>query len=321
MTADPSRAYPRTRYRDLENAARVERRLRLYSDGDPRSTFPHTARLRRARPRRPGRRAGRVRLRPRLGHERLDPRVRLAPLRRRRDAVSSQPVLPAGAAAPTRTAAARSPPRCSSAFATWTAVSAAWSPLPSLARDDGLLALFYAVALPDAARHAALRRRPACGDRRRRRWLSRRSRYATAVRLRTGGDPDILYNAGRLDFPVTYWNGEAAIALVAFWPAIALVAERSSTRCSARLRSAGRRRCSRYGSARRARVVASRSRYRRSSFFAVSPARLRLLVPTFLAGGLAALGAASLTEPFRTDGARLRRGRSPRRNDHARPRR
>ena len=31
---------------------------------------------------------------------------------------------------------------------------------------------------------------------------------------------------GRLDFPVTYWNGQAAIALVAFWPAIALAAER-----------------------------------------------------------------------------------------------
>ncbi len=32
-------------------------------------------------------------------------------------------------------------------FAAWTALSAAWSPAPSLARDDGLLALLYAVAL------------------------------------------------------------------------------------------------------------------------------------------------------------------------------
>ena len=55
-------------------------------------------------------------------------------------------VLLAGAAAPSRSAAARQPPRCSSRSPVWTAVSAAWSPLPSLARDEGLLALFYAVA-------------------------------------------------------------------------------------------------------------------------------------------------------------------------------
>src|SRR5690349_21351907 len=32
-------------------------------------------------------------------------------------------------------------------LAVWEAISAAWSPLPSLARDEGLLTLFYALAL------------------------------------------------------------------------------------------------------------------------------------------------------------------------------
>src|SRR4051794_36662210 len=36
---------------------------------------------------------------------------------------------------------------CLVALALWQAVSASWSALPSLARDEGLLTLFYAVAL------------------------------------------------------------------------------------------------------------------------------------------------------------------------------
>jgi hypothetical protein len=36
------------------------------------------------------------------------------------------------------------------AFALWTALSAQWSPVPALARDEGLLVLFYALALASA---------------------------------------------------------------------------------------------------------------------------------------------------------------------------
>ena len=103
---------------------------------------------------------------------------------------------------------------CLTAFAVWTAVSAAWSPLPSLARDDGLLALFYAIAfltplvtLRSAADRLAAIAVAVIGLTTLMLW--------TAVRLRTGGEPDVLYSAGRLDFPVTYWNGQSAIALAA----------------------------------------------------------------------------------------------------------
>ena len=65
---------------------------------------------------------------------------------------------------------------------------------------------------PDAARHAPLRGRPPRGDGRRRDRPDD-SLLWTAVWLREGGDPDVLYSAGRLDFPVTYWNGQAAMAL------------------------------------------------------------------------------------------------------------
>jgi hypothetical protein len=110
-------------------------------------------------------------------------------------------------------------------FALWTAISAAWSPVPSLARNDGLLALFYAVCLltPLVTLRSAADRLAATvvvvlGLGGLAVW--------TAVWLRSMGDPEILYFDGRLDFPVTYWNGQAAFALIAFWPAVALAAAR-----------------------------------------------------------------------------------------------
>ena len=108
-------------------------------------------------------------------------------------------------------------------FALWTALSAAWSPVPSLARDDGLLALFYAVCLltPLVTLRAAADRLAATVD-----VVLGLGAFSiwTAVWLREKGDPELLYFAGRLDFPITYWNGQAAMALVAFWPAVSLAA-------------------------------------------------------------------------------------------------
>ena len=121
-------------------------------------------------------------------------------------------------------------------FAAWTALSAAWSPAPSLARDDGLLALFYAVALltPLVTLRSATDRVVAnvvvvlglCA-----------LAVWTVVWLREAGDPELLYVAGRLDFPVTYWNGQAAMALIAFWPAIALAARQDAASRGPRARA------------------------------------------------------------------------------------
>jgi O-antigen ligase len=186
-------------------------------------------------------------------------------------------------------------------FAVWTALSAAWSPVPSLARDDGLLALFYTVALltPLVTLRSAADRLAATivavlGLAALAVW--------TAIWLRECGDPELLYVGGRLDFPVTYWNGEAAIALIAFWPAIALAARRTLRMAIRALALGGATAmlCLFLGTQSKGGGVAlSLSAV---VVFAVSPARLRLLVPTAIAAGLAALAAVPVTEPYRTEG-------------------
>ena len=92
------------------------------------------------------------------------------------------------------------------AFAGWQAVSIAWSALPSLARDDALLTLFYAVVL---AIGLSVRDAPSTGAS----W-SRPSQpgvaslaVATAIALRFGSTPEGYFGDGRLAFPVTYTNG------------------------------------------------------------------------------------------------------------------
>ena len=55
----------------------------------------------------------------------------------------------------------------------------------------------------------------------------RSSRVATADRDAAARRvPDAVYTEARLDFPVSYWNGAAALFLVGTWPAIALSADR-----------------------------------------------------------------------------------------------
>lgn len=186
-------------------------------------------------------------------------------------------------------------------FSAWTALSAIWSPVPSLARDDGLLALFYAVCLltPLVTLRAAADRLVATiavvlGLGGLAVW--------TAVWLREAGDPEVLYFAGRLDFPVTYWNGQAAMALVAFWPAVALAARRDVNAATRALSLGGATAmaCLWLGTQSKGGAVALAASA--IVVFAVSGSRLRMLVPTLLVAALAALAAEPLTEPFRTDG-------------------
>lgn len=187
-------------------------------------------------------------------------------------------------------------------FAVWTAISAAWSPLPSLARDDGLLALFYAVCLltPLVTLRSAADRLVATvvvvlGLGALAAW--------TAFWLRSEGDPEILYFDGRLDFPVTYWNGQAALALIAFWPAVALAAARDvhvAIRALA-LGSATAMACLWLGTQSKGGAVALA--VSAIVVFAVSSNRLRLLAPTAVVAVLAAFGAEPLTEPFRAAGS------------------
>jgi tetratricopeptide (TPR) repeat protein len=190
------------------------------------------------------------------------------------------------------------------ALAVWTALSASWSPVPALARDEALLVVFYGLAL--AVPLLTLRSE---GDRLAAIAIVAATSVvlvvATAVRLVTDGDLVELYWYGRLAFPVGYPGAEAAIFLVCFWPAAALAA---SSRVSTGLRALA------FGGsvALLAGWLMTQSRAGAVSLavsaivvFAVAPARLRLLVPVAAAGLLAGSGYYPLTEPFREQGADL----------------
>ena len=113
---------------------------------------------------------------------------------------------------------------CLVAYAGWQAVSIAWAALPSLARDDALLTLFYAIALALGLSVRGLLDRAVvvgavaagCGT----------LAVATGAVLRWGASPDSHLADGRLAFPVSYTNGAAAMFLIGFWPALALAAKR-----------------------------------------------------------------------------------------------
>jgi hypothetical protein len=187
-------------------------------------------------------------------------------------------------------------------FAIWTIVSASWAPSAALARNDGLLSLLYAAVFLTPLVTLRSRR-----DRLTASALAVGALTAlclvTAVWLWSRGNPEFLYFAGRLDFPITYWNGEAALALVGFWPAIVL-ASRSDAAVAVRAMAL----CGSTGmlllwlgtQSKGGGVALAISAL---VVFAVSRYRLRLLVPTLAAGALAAAGAADLTEPFRADSA------------------
>ena len=124
----------------------------------------------------------------------------------------------------------------------------------------------------------------------------------TAVWLREAGDPELLYYASRLDFPITYWNGQAAMALVGLWPAVALAARydvHAAIRALA-LGGATAMACLWLGTQSKGGGVALVASA--VVVFAVSGSRLRLLVPTAVVAVLGAFAAEPLTEPFRTEG-------------------
>ncbi|HSC50570.1 MAG TPA: O-antigen ligase family protein [Gaiellaceae bacterium] len=130
------------------------------------------------------------------------------------------------------TSALSRPPRaalaglgCLVAYAAWQAVTIAWSALPSLARDDALLTLFYAVVLALGLSVRGLADRgvvvgavaAGCGI----------LAVATGAALRWGASPESYLPDRRLAFPISYTNGAAAMFLIGFWPALVLAARRN----------------------------------------------------------------------------------------------
>jgi len=187
-------------------------------------------------------------------------------------------------------------------FGLWTAVSIAWSPLPSLARDDALLVLLYAAAflVPSLTLRSQTERLLAATIAVLALGLLA---FVTAVETATASTAADTFTEGRLDFPVSYWNGAAALFLVGTWPAVALAADR---RLGPILRALA------MGSA-MATVTAWLMTQSKGGAFALGAAgivflavardRVRALVPIVLVGGFAAVGADALTQPYRASGA------------------
>jgi hypothetical protein len=187
------------------------------------------------------------------------------------------------------------------ALAAWEALSLSWSAVPSLARDEALLTLFYAIALltPPLTLRGEADRLLAVGAVAAEAALLA---VATGLELRFGGNQADHFYAGRLSFPISYPNAQAAVFLIGFWPAIVCAAHR---RTSVPLRAlalggataiaAGWLTAQSKGGALAIAVSAV-------VLFAVSPLRLRLLPPALVAVGLTAAAYRTLTAPFRAEG-------------------
>jgi len=182
------------------------------------------------------------------------------------------------------------------ALAVWEALSAAWSPLPALARDDGFLTAFYvfAVAVPLLVLRRTLERLLAAAVLV---FGMASLAVAVAIKLALTQNPSDLFSDARLAFPISYPNAQAAMFLVAFWPAIALAARRT-------LPSVVRALACGAGTALLSGWLLTQSKggglgllVSAVAMFAVSRERLRLVLPTLIAGGTAAVGFHLLTEP------------------------
>lgn len=186
-------------------------------------------------------------------------------------------------------------------FGLWTGISAIWSPVPALARDEFLLSALYVLALA----LQALTLRTA-----RSRTLAvaifvltlGASAVGVAVQARFGADPVGMYPDGRLTAPVSYVNAQAALFLVGLWPALVLAArrgERTAIRAVA-LAAAVAMLAGWLGAQSKGGAIAIA--LSTVIVFAVLPGRLRLLVPTLIATLLVAAQYHPLTAPFREQG-------------------
>jgi tetratricopeptide (TPR) repeat protein len=185
-----------------------------------------------------------------------------------------------------------------------TGLSAWWSPVPALARDEGLLVIFYGLALAvplltlrsEGARMAAIAIVVA---------TSVSLVIATSIRLLVVDEPAELYWEGRLGSPMRYPGADAALFLLSFWPAAALAASRRLTPALRTLALGG-------AVAVLAGWLMTQSRAGTVALavsalivFALTPTRLRLVVPVVLAAALAGVAYGPLTAPFQQEGAAL----------------
>jgi hypothetical protein len=192
-------------------------------------------------------------------------------------------------------------------LAAWGAASLMWAPAPSLARDEALLTAFYALAF--ATPIVTLRTR-----------FQRSAAVAvvvvglvvlaiaTVILLLLRPDPDTMFHSGRLVFPVSYVNAQAAIALVGFWPAVSVAARPRAPIGLRVLACGGAGALLAVGLIAQSKGAGIALALSAVLVFAVFPGRLRLLVPVAIAAGAAGAAVKPLTAPFRAaDGEALLR--------------
>jgi hypothetical protein len=183
-------------------------------------------------------------------------------------------------------------------LATWDALSLSWSPVPALARDEALLVVFYALAflVPLLVTRTA-------GDRRAATAivvaLSVALALATFVRLLLVQHVAEGYENGRLTFPISYVNAQAALFLLPFWPCVALASERANRPLPRGLASAG-------SCALLAGWLMTQSKgglialtLAGVAFFALTRDRLRIVAPALIPVVLIGASYQLLTRPYR----------------------
>jgi hypothetical protein len=183
-------------------------------------------------------------------------------------------------------------------LAGWDALSLRWSATPALARDEALLVVFYALVFMVPV--LVLRSE---GDRRAAMSLVVAGlvtvTLATFVYLLVTGRPGDYYEYGRLTFPISYANAQAAFFLLGFWPCVALAARRAfhpvlrgAAIGGATALLAGWLMTQSKGGL-FALVVSA------IAFFALTPERLRAVLPALIPAVFVAGAYEPLTRPFR----------------------
>ncbi len=185
-------------------------------------------------------------------------------------------------------------------LAGWAGLSLRWSPLPSLARDEALLRLVYACAL--ALPLVLLRSR---GERLAAAGLVAAAAvgvaFATAVELAAGSDAAAHFGIGRLEFPISYANAEAAVLVVGLWPALAVGAARGAPMLVRALGIGGAGLLLAGWLATQSKGGGIAIAIGALVLFGLSPQRLRLALPTLLAAACAGAATHTLTEPYRAE--------------------
>lgn len=182
-------------------------------------------------------------------------------------------------------------------LAVWAAASVAWAPLPALARDESLLVCLYlaCLAVPALTLRTERDRLAATGC-----VAAGAALLALGTGLRLWLDPDLdSFFGGRLAFPISYANGQAAVFLVGFWPAVAAASSRTLPVPVRALAAAA-------ASAAAGGWVLTQSKGGGIALgvslvivLLLSAARLRLLPPLLIVGVPLAVAGAPLTEPYR----------------------